>query len=83
MNISRKSRRIKYIIRQAVILVPPSVIKGLFSTSITWLNIFLISSNRFNNPNIAVNIQIKYTEINIQYKMFIAVRLRFRVLLSE
>jgi hypothetical protein len=51
-------------------LVPPSVIKGLFSTSITWLNIFLISSNKFNILIIAVNVQIKYTEINIQYKMF-------------
>ena len=46
-------------------LTPPSVIKGLFSTSITWLNIFLICSNRFNVLNIAVNVLIKYTEINL------------------
>ena len=50
-------------------LIPPSVIKGLLSNSTTWLNIFLISSNRFNILNIAVNVQIKYTEINNQYKM--------------
>jgi hypothetical protein len=31
-----------------VMSISPSVIKGLFSTSTTWLNIFLISSNRIN-----------------------------------
>ena len=50
-------------------LIPPSVIKGLFINSTIWLNIFLISSNRLNILNIAGNVQIKYTEINIQYKM--------------
>ena len=42
-------------------LVPPSVIKGLFSTSITWLNIFLISSNRFNLLRFA-----SYVKLNIR-----------------
>jgi hypothetical protein len=41
--------------------IPPSVIKGLFSTSITWLSIYLISSNRFNLLNFA-----SYLKINIR-----------------
>ncbi len=64
-------------------LVPPSVIKGLLSNSTTWLNIFLISSNRINILNIAVNVQIKYTEINNQDKIFKTVGFKFRTLISE
>jgi hypothetical protein len=41
--------------------IPPSVIKGLFSTSIIWLSIYLISSNRFNLLNFA-----SYLKINIR-----------------
>jgi hypothetical protein len=65
----QKKQQNKVYYPPGVMLIPPSVIKGLLSNSTTWLNIFLISSNRFNILNIAVNVQIKYTEINIQYKM--------------